>query len=733
MDGVSIPASLVSIGAAGCQIAIKLYTLATQISTASDRISSISNDVSLTSGVLQQLGDLMTPKPDGTTIFSQGGLETTKTSAAMCERIFKEIEQAVRDASEQIRGRARFADGKIKLSKSEKVKWPFLQPSIESLRIELREAKGTLMLMLQVTSLAFSKKMAEVHQRASTNIFEQREIINAILAIKKHQPGSKDPRSTRLSVCSSGRETPKAPIERTLDERTPWPDENSTPAQGQFPKSAASLPIRPNFLTALPPPNMPPAESTSPRSSKSLSTKSECDISTKSSSSESLRGGGMCTPAEPTLDFYLMKPFIKDLVDVIQLSWQVRKIQMQQAGIQKQIEKNEQESNPPVHEVYKDMYTHEHAALENEISKAGSDVSLLSLKRIHVDLTHREILFKGIPGLQFVLEHGSPAKHPEAETQMSKVFKESDKSPHGSTEAKPRQVTRTVLRRKRRMVPQCNVLSEADQGRGISDDSLEGSGGFAGAEGKRRRVGDSLPELEELTPNSGYARWTGTKELTPNSGYARWTGTEELTPNSDYARWTGTMSPKPLQHGPREEPLLESNPINNQSSPARSSPEGQHVRDRTGLHTINEQTDSDTGVLLQDLQLDSTLRGSSTSSVVGDEKGKRLPHHEGYTASADGGAEAWSCRLLPQSLQYGSGGLNNDPGAYHPVISEARLIPQALHVASSAQKVPSDDSSEDDSEAMDVDGIDEQEAERIVEELLGRYTTLFEGSGKEKI
>ena len=162
MDGISVAASLVSIGAVGCQIAIKLYALATQISTASDRISSISNDVSLTSSVLQQLGELMNQRAtgDGTSIFSQSGLETTKMSAIMCENLFKEIEQAVREASEQVRGRERVVS-KIKLSKSEKAKWPFLQPSIEALRNDLREAKGTLMLMLQVTTLAISKQMAD--------------------------------------------------------------------------------------------------------------------------------------------------------------------------------------------------------------------------------------------------------------------------------------------------------------------------------------------------------------------------------------------------------------------------------------------------------------------------------------------------------------------------------------------------------------------------------------------
>lgn len=99
---------------------------------------------------------------DGTTIFSQGGLDTTKISAAMCETIFQDVERAAREASEQVRGRRKFTGGKLKLSRSERLKWPFLQPSMDILRRDLHEAKGTLMLMLQVNLLAFSKKMAEM-------------------------------------------------------------------------------------------------------------------------------------------------------------------------------------------------------------------------------------------------------------------------------------------------------------------------------------------------------------------------------------------------------------------------------------------------------------------------------------------------------------------------------------------------------------------------------------------
>ena len=126
------------------------------------------------SGVLQQLGELMTQKGSdndtGISIFSQGGLETTKSSVSVCQRIFEEIEKAMKTASEQLRSRGQFTGGKIKLSKTEKAKWPFLQTSTETLRIDLREAKGTLMLMLQVTTLAFSKRMTELYAPLITSM-----------------------------------------------------------------------------------------------------------------------------------------------------------------------------------------------------------------------------------------------------------------------------------------------------------------------------------------------------------------------------------------------------------------------------------------------------------------------------------------------------------------------------------------------------------------------------------
>ena len=152
MDGVSVAASIVGIATLGVQLSIKVITLKEQVATASDRISTVANDVSLTSSILQQLVDIIKEQPgsDNPSVLSKSGLETTRTSAEVCKRIFEEVEDAVAKASEMLKASKHRVGEKVKLSVLEKAKWPFLQPGLEILRTELREAKNTLMLMLQV-------------------------------------------------------------------------------------------------------------------------------------------------------------------------------------------------------------------------------------------------------------------------------------------------------------------------------------------------------------------------------------------------------------------------------------------------------------------------------------------------------------------------------------------------------------------------------------------------------
>lgn len=165
MDGLSVASSVLAIGAVGVQISIKLTAFANQVSTADDRIRSIGSDVSLTANVLQQLSELMSKSNENTaiSIFSEEGLSSTSASADACERVFRELEDVLKRASNQLQGRGCQVLGKkIELSKYETLRWPFLQPNIDSLRAALRDAKETLMLILHVTTLAYMKKLAEL-------------------------------------------------------------------------------------------------------------------------------------------------------------------------------------------------------------------------------------------------------------------------------------------------------------------------------------------------------------------------------------------------------------------------------------------------------------------------------------------------------------------------------------------------------------------------------------------
>jgi len=164
MDGISAAASVVAVATVGIQISIKLTTFSLQVGTASDRIRNIGADVSLTSNVLQQLGDLLKAKVDdneSTSIFNAHGRMSTQNCADTCNRIFRELEAALKKASRQIRSGSHVTGEKVMLSKLESLKWPFLQPSFDGLRSELRDSRETMMLILQVTTLAYYKKLAQ--------------------------------------------------------------------------------------------------------------------------------------------------------------------------------------------------------------------------------------------------------------------------------------------------------------------------------------------------------------------------------------------------------------------------------------------------------------------------------------------------------------------------------------------------------------------------------------------
>ncbi|CAD6570638.1 MAG: hypothetical protein ASARMPREDX12_003782 [Alectoria sarmentosa] len=447
MDGLSVAASIVGIATAGVQISIKLVTLATQISTASDRVSSIGNDISLTSGVLRQLGELMTQKTthDGISIFSQGGLETTRTSAAMCERIFCEVEREAKRASEQLRrykpGQGRMSGEKIELSTIERAKWPFLQPNIDSLRADLRDAKSTLMLMLQVASLALSKRMAD----ASVSTSEDQDFVRAIVALElqRREQHTDSVKQHEVSRSFSSNDTPKIRNANTMSqgEVTLNPGRNPEPraflVQASRNLTAGVHESRKTSLDRLAGNLLDPVISSGVDQPRDLEIQNVVNIPLATSpgsklpetdeNSNVLESHAIDTPDKSLstdddsetqtnhnteLQLFLLKPIVRDLFDRIELRWSVQSTKMPPVAIREHMAKNEKNDLPSVVEMLQQLHAYEQAMVDSETSKHAGG-SILSLRRTKTNIRSRDMLFVAVPGLEFVVQRQVRQPPPE--------------------------------------------------------------------------------------------------------------------------------------------------------------------------------------------------------------------------------------------------------------------------------------------------------------------------------
>ncbi|CAN9345958.1 unnamed protein product [Alternaria sp. RS040] len=195
-DPLSIAGSVVGITAAGVQASVKLYALAEKVATASQRVTSIADDVSSTCAILNQVRELIIPQPDaqGTlrSVFNSTALNDISHALQRCRSVFTEIESLSRRAFEQV-GKRPSLHSKIELSTIQKAKWPFLQPQFAELREDMREAKGNLVLMIAVASLALAQRdgrQRPIHEN------EKLELGSTIVALQRARISKSNDRIT---------------------------------------------------------------------------------------------------------------------------------------------------------------------------------------------------------------------------------------------------------------------------------------------------------------------------------------------------------------------------------------------------------------------------------------------------------------------------------------------------------------------------------------------------------
>ncbi|KAE8329780.1 hypothetical protein BDV39DRAFT_202726 [Aspergillus sergii] len=235
MEAVGAASAILSIATVGAQCSVRLISFAAQVKTAPERITHIAEDVSLNTSILQQVGELIKQSIDGGElpdrrenegdqeqhpmvagegskpteakqgVFNASGLETTMKIATKCKDIFSALNDRLQDASRQLsHGSGKIV--RVKLSRVERLKWPFLQPEIDTMRDELKDARGTLTLMLQVAMLAYaSKAMQRPNWKSQYNTiitpYFQEDLTwikRSIVAIRKTQTLENDPQKESL-------------------------------------------------------------------------------------------------------------------------------------------------------------------------------------------------------------------------------------------------------------------------------------------------------------------------------------------------------------------------------------------------------------------------------------------------------------------------------------------------------------------------------------------------------
>lgn len=110
---------------------------------------------------------------------------------------------------------------------------------------------------------------------------------------------------------------------------------------------------------------------------------------------------------------FLLKPVVSDSIEKVELTWTVRDTQMQQSEIRKQLAKYELENLPSVLDMLETLHSNEQSAIEDITIQYDywPPFELIALKRTRTNILHREMVFQGVPGLQFVIQHRR-SQHP---------------------------------------------------------------------------------------------------------------------------------------------------------------------------------------------------------------------------------------------------------------------------------------------------------------------------------
>ena len=148
MAELALLASIVQIADTGYRLSLKLYTSGEAISSADRTIVTISKDISLTSTVLKELGEILRrDQEEKERICSENLIQTAGNTVKECLDAFEELDKMILKNMPNLSQGHRATRATMAL---EKLKWPFIQPRVQLLRGSLDMLRANISLMLNV-------------------------------------------------------------------------------------------------------------------------------------------------------------------------------------------------------------------------------------------------------------------------------------------------------------------------------------------------------------------------------------------------------------------------------------------------------------------------------------------------------------------------------------------------------------------------------------------------------
>ena len=128
MAELGIVASIIQIADVGLRLSLRLYSFGETAASADKAIVGISKDVSLTSSVLQELGEHLKKDRDAP-ICSENAIKTAEEIGRECLNVFQELDGALEKGLKRLGAGGREKSGWISTVK-ERLRWPLLQPKM---------------------------------------------------------------------------------------------------------------------------------------------------------------------------------------------------------------------------------------------------------------------------------------------------------------------------------------------------------------------------------------------------------------------------------------------------------------------------------------------------------------------------------------------------------------------------------------------------------------------------